>query len=329
VSYFLKSPISRIFLFLFVSTSLYSIEFSIVNKGDTIFQEIYIDYGQEHNNYYYNFGVQGLEPGARHNINIYSNEEILFCTFYLYGISQESYIIENVAIEQNSVVYILPEHYREFPEEYKDLNDPDAVYGAQPIDRNKRQPDLPDLITEDSLESRNIIDVEIFNYTNSPIFRVYLDKESVKGKENLLQKDVLQPSESITLHLPLDPGTSYDLRLMGSEKEIFSKHISLPMDADFLVFYDSDNINGTIPQKISLHNMTNEEITEVYLIDQVSSKKLELLNGKMLAPDETREILVVENYGVCDIVARTAGKRKIYIFDRNIKSDSKINISDF
>jgi len=296
-----------------------------LNKGDTIFQEIFIDYGEEHN-YYYNFGVLGLEPGARHNINIYSEEEILFCTFYFYGISQESYIIENVAIEQNSIVYILPEHYREFPDEYTDLTDPDAVYGAQPIDRSLM---FPKMIDEDSQEARNLVDLEIFNYTNSPVFRVYLDSKDTEGKENLLNTDVLLPSESITLHLPLDTETSYILKLIGPDENIFTKDISLPLDADFLVFYDSDNINGVVPRTISLENMTDEEITEVYLIDQISSKKMELLKGQVLSPDETREVLILENFEICDIVARTAGKSKIYIFDKDIRSASTIPITDF
>jgi len=328
VSFFLKSPRGRIFFFLLASAPLYSLEFSILNKGDTIFQEIYIDYGEARNNYYYNFGVLGLEPGARHTINIYSEDEILFCTFYLYGISQESYIIENVAIEQNSIVYILPEHYREFPDEYRDLTDPDAVYGATPIDRSRGFPSMPEVINEDSIESRNIVDLEIFNYTNSPIFRVYLDAGKTKGLENFLNTDVLLPSESITLHIPLDPGNEYSLRLKSSGESSFIKKISLPLESDFLVFYDSDDVNGTAPRTVSLRNNTAEEITEIFLIDQVSSRKEELLKGDILAPDETREVLVLENFGLCDIVARTAGKGKIYIFDKDIKKDSTIPISD-
>ena len=77
-------------IMLFISLPLFSLDFSILNKGDIIFQEIFIDSGIEQNNYYHNFGVQGLEPGARHNVNIFSTEEILFCSFYLYGISRKA-----------------------------------------------------------------------------------------------------------------------------------------------------------------------------------------------------------------------------------------------
>jgi hypothetical protein len=332
VSYDLNSKLSRtvfIFSLLFLTESLHSLDFSILNKGKIIFQEIYIDSGEEENNYYHNFGVQGLEPGARHNVNIYSPEEILFCSFYLYGISQESYIIENVAIEQNSIVYILPEHYREFPDEYPDLTDPDAVYGAQPIPRDRMFSDPPDLLNEDSLEPQNLVDIEVFNYTNFPVFRIFLDKEKVPGTENLLVGEVLQSSESRTLHLPLEEGKTYTLHLKGADGKTFSKTLKVPMDADFLVYYDNDRIKDFSSVIIYLQNKTDEEIIEVFLIDQIKSRKQELLMGDILDPGENREILIQENFSICDIMAKTAGKRKIYLLDHDIISEGTVTISDF
>ncbi|QEN07478.1 hypothetical protein EXM22_05535 [Oceanispirochaeta crateris] len=314
---------------LVLNLPLFSLDFSILNKGDIIFQEIYIDSGSEQNNYYHNFGVQGLEPGARHNINIYSTEDILFCSFYLYGISQESYIIENVAIEQKSVVYILPEHYREFPDAYPDLTDPDAVYGARPIERDRVFSEPPDLLNEDSLEPKNLVDIEVFNYTNYPVFRIFLDKNDDSGETNLLSREVLKPSESLTLHLPLEEEQEYKLKLKSGDGKTFIKALELPMDADFLVFYDSDSVSQFSSVLIELQNDSAEELIEVFLIDQVNAKKKELLNGIIMAPQETREILIQENYSLCDIMAKTAGMKKIYLLDQNILENKKITITDF
>ena len=242
---------------------------------------------------------------------------------------QESYIIENVAIEQNSVVYILPEHYREFPENYSDLTDPDAVYGAQLIARDRVFSDPPDLMNEDSLEQQNLVDIEVFNYTNFPVFRIFLDTEHKTGDVNLLSGEVLLPSDSQTLQLPLEEGQNYTLHLKSGDGNTFSKTMQLPMDADFVVFYDSDSIKKSSSVLIELQNKTAEEIIEVFLIDQFYSKKKELLKGVILKPEETREILVQEDFSLCDIMAKTAGKKKIYIFDHDISEDGKISISDF
>ncbi|MDC7232228.1 MAG: hypothetical protein PQJ58_03270, partial [Spirochaetales bacterium] len=267
-----------------------SLDFSILNKGDIIFQEIYIETEDDGNSYYHNFGVLGLEPGARHNIHIYSPDELLFCSFYLYGISNESYIIENVAIEQGSIVYILPEHYIEFPETYTDLNDPDAVYGAKPYDRTRHFADLPELVNEDSFEPRGMVDVEIFNYTNSPVFRVYLEQDGIALEENYLTGGVMLPSESRTLSLPVQEGSTWKIKLAGPEDIVFTKDISSDMEADFLVFYDTDNLSLINNRTVFIQNDTELELTEVYLINQETSTREELLEGEVLRPLESRGV---------------------------------------
>ena len=304
-----------------------SLDFAILNKGDIIFQEIFIDNPKEGNNYYHNFGIDGLEPGARHNIHLYNTEDILICSFYLYGISQESYIIEDVAIEENSIVYILPEHYRENPDNYSDLDDPDAVYGAKPFDRESLVPQSPDSLNSD--ESLIASSIEVFNYTNSPVFRAYLDIEEEKGETDYLEGQVLTPSESLTMELPLEEGIPYTLRLLGADGESFIKRIKLPLETDFLVFDDSDGLLDYEPVVIEVENGSNEQIVQLYIVDQESALRLELLKEEILEPLEKREILLEGEFKLCDIIARTAGMKNIYILDHNMDESRSVIITDF
>ncbi len=304
-----------------------ALDFAILNKGDIIFQEIFIENPEEGNNYYHNFGIDGLEPGARHNIHLYNSEDILICSFYLYGISQESYIIENVAIEENSIVYILPEHYREDIDSYSDLSDPDAVYGARPFDRESLIPQSPDSLNND--ESAVPSSIEIFNYTNSPVFRAYLDRGETSGETDYLEGRVLLPSESVTLELPLEDETSYTLRLLGADGESFIKPINYPMDADFLVFDDSDGLLDYEPVVIEVENGSSEQIVQLYMVDQESALRIEVLKEEILNPLEKREILLEGEFTVCDIIARTAGKKNIYILDFDLEENKTIIITDF
>lgn len=314
---------------LLIPMGLSSLDFSILNKGDIIFQEIFIETEDEGNNYYHNFGVLGLEPGARHNIHIYCPEEILFCSFYFYGISQESYIIENVAIEQSSIVYILPEHYIEFPDTYSDLTDPDAVYGAQPFSREDHFSDPPELVNEDSFEPRGLVNMEIFNYTNSPVFRIYLESDGTLLEENYLPEGVLLPSESRTLSLPLEEGKSYKIYLLGPDDKKFTKVLKTPLEADFMVFYDTDHYTVLNSKIIVLQNETDQELTEIYLIDQSSSERQEILEGEVLMPLESREVMIQGVFEICDMVAFTKERRKIYLFDLDIKKEEDLLIEEF
>lgn len=308
---------------------LSSLDFSILNEGDIIFQEIFIETGNEGNSYYHNFGVLGLEPGARHNIHIYSPDDILFCSFYLYGISQESYIIENVAIEQSSIVYILPEHYIEYPEDYSDLTDPDAVYGAQPFTRKEHFSDPPELVNEDSFEPRGLVNMEIFNYTNSPVFRVYLECDGTLLEDNFLSDGVLLPSESRTLPLPLEENKSYKIYLLGPDDMKFTKELNTPLEADFMVFYDTDHYSVLNSQIVNLKNNTNMELMEIYLIDQKTSVRYEMLEGEFLMPLESREIMIQGIFEICDIVAFTKERRKIYLFDLDLSQETDLIIDEF
>ncbi len=327
-------PISRkgvlvtVFLLL-ISANLFSLEFSILNKGDIIFQEIFIETDDVNNSYYHNFGVQGLEPGARHNIHIYSSEDFLICSFYLYGISHESYAIEDVVIEQNSIVYILPEHYIEYPDDYSDLTVPNAVYGAQPFSRNEHPFDAPEVLTEDSFIPRNNIDVEIFNYTNSPVFRVYLESGDDLSDENYLTGGVLLPSESRTLSLPLESGDLYRIHLLGPDDVKFTKEVTVPLKADFLVFYDTDNLKALETRIVSVENAGEVELVELYLIDQESGNRQELLEDEPLLPGESREVMIQGDFSVCDLVGMTKTLRKIYLFDQDIPKGAPLVISDF
>lgn len=316
-------------LLLLIPMGLSSLDFSILNEGDIIFQEIFIETGDEGNSYYHNFGVLGLEPGARHNIHIYNPDEILFCSFYFYGISQESYIIENVAIEQNSIVYILPEHYIEFPDDYSDLTDPDAVYGAQPFERKEHFTDPPELVNEDSFEPRGLVNMEIFNYTNSPIFRVYLECDGIVLENNYLLEGVLLPSESRTLPLPLEENKSYKIKLIGPDDMKFIKVLDTAADADFMVFYDTDHYSVLNSKIIILHNNTDQELAEIYLINQSSSVRFEMLEGNVLMPLENREVMVQGVFEICDLVAFTKERRKIYLFDLDLSLDENLIITDF
>ena len=309
---------------------IHALDFAILNKGDIIFQEIFIENPEEGNNYYHNFGIDGLEPGARHNIHLYSTKDILICSFYLYGISQESYVIEDVAIEENSIVYILPEHYRENPDSYADIDNPDAVYGARPIDRDSLHPlseALPPVVIEPvALPLKSI---EVFNYTNSPVFRAYLDTPDAPGEEDYLKGEVLKPSESLTLELPLEESGSYQLRLVGADSLVFTKGLQLPLEADFVVFDDSDSLKDYDPILIEIENGSHEEIVQLFIVDQETSYRKEILKEKILKPLEKREILLDEDFGICDIIARTAGKKNIYILDHDLNEDSQIIITDF
>lgn len=311
-----------------------SLDFAILNRDEIIFQEILIETNDSENNYYFNFGITGLEPGARHNIHISSTEDILFCSFYLFGISNENYAIENVAIEQNSIVYILPEHYQEEMDVYHDVDNPDAVYGASHFDRSDYF-----LVDEETPENQYKTELELFNYTNSPIFRIYClkkdpleefpekDKEN-KNTKNLLNGKVLSPQNSITLELILIPEENYSLQLRGADGVQFEKTISASSGNDFLVFYDSDKSTVWENRHLQIINNTLEELKEVFLIDQESGKRVELLEGKILEPESGLEYLLEDQMAICDIVIKTASNRKSYIFDWNILEDQVILISD-
>ena len=331
-------------MFLIFLHGICALDFAILNKGDIIFQEIFIDNPEKGNNYYHNFGVDGLEPGARHNIHLYSAEDILICSFYLYGISQESYIIENVAIEENSIVYILPEHYREDIDNYSDLSDPDAVYGARPFDRDSMLPQSPDSLGDD--DSVVLSTIEVFNYTNSPVFRAYIDRGSEKEdlssdsgeegdstgsreRQDYLDGQVLEPSESRTLELPLEENIRYSLQLLGADGESFVKEFTLPMEADFLVFDDSDGLLDYEPVVIEVENGSHEQIVQLLIIDQESALRQELLKENILDPLEKREILLEGEFSICDIIARTAGKKNIYLLDQNLDENRSIVITEF
>lgn len=318
-----------ILFLLLTAVNLYSLEFAILNKGEIIFQEIFIETDDERNSYYHNFGVQGLEPGARHNIHIYSTEDFLICSFYLYGISHESYIIEDVAIEQNSIVYILPEHYIEYPDNYSDLTVPDAVYGAQPFSRSDYPIDQSEVVTEDSFIPRNQVDIEVFNYTNSPVFRVYLEKDGEQQEDNYLTGSVLLPSESRTLPLPLDEGGKYRIHLLGPDDIRFTKEISVPLKADFLVFYDTDNLRALESRIITLENGGETGLVELYLIDQESANRQELLEEVPLEPGESREIMIQGEFSFCDIVGMTEDLKRVYLFDLDVTGDGTLLIDNF
>lgn len=316
-----------------------SLDFAILNRDEIIFQEILIETNDSENNYYFNFGITGLEPGARHNIHISSTEDMIFCSFYLFGISNENYAIENVAIEQNSIVYILPEHYREEMDVYHDVDNPDVVYGASHFDRSEYF-----LVDEETPENQYKTELELFNYTNSPIFRIYClkkdisdsenpenedEKESLeKDLENLLTTRVLNPQDSVTLELVLIPEESYCLQLRGGDGTQFEKSISASSGNDFLVFYDSDRATAWENRHLQIINNTPEELKEVFLIDQESGRRVELLEGKILEPESGFEYLLEDEMVVCDIVIKTASNRKSYIFDWNILEDQVILISD-
>ncbi|OQY33860.1 MAG: hypothetical protein B6241_06500 [Spirochaetaceae bacterium 4572_59] len=310
--------------------SAFSLDFAILNRDEIIFQEILIETNDSENNYYFNFGITGLEPGARHNIHISSTEDILFCSFYLFGISNENYAIENVAIEQNSIVYILPEHYQEEMDVYHDVDNPDAVYGASHFDRSDYF-----LVDEETPENQYRTELELFNYTNSSIFRIYCMNEDVleagsyeKDIENLLDGRVLSPQDSITLELILIPEESYSLQLRGADGVQFEKKISTSSGNDFLVFYDSDRVTAWENRHLQIINNTLEELKEVFLIDRKSGKRVELLEGKILKPESGFEYLLEDQMAICDIVIKTASNRKSYIFDWNILENQVILISD-
>ena len=325
---------NNILIFLFLLLIVYrvsALDFSILNRGEIIFQEILIETDQEDSNYYFNFGITGLEPGARHNIHISSTEDLIFCSFYLFGISNENYIIENVAIEQNSIVYILPEHYHEAAGIYDDVDNPDAVYGAHLFDRSDYA-----MLDEESPENQYKTELELFNYTNSTIFRVYctpLDNAAPEGEdvellppENLLGGKVLNPQESISLELVLVPEIRYKLQLKGPENRLFEKELDGSSENDFLVFYDSDIHRDWENIPLSIINNTEEELKEIFLIDQESGKRLEILDGDVLSPESDMEFLLTDRINLCDIIVITASDKKSYIFDWNLKENRTIEI---
>jgi len=310
-------------LLLLQAGPLPALDFSILNKGEIIFQEILIQTDLNVNSYYYNFGMQGLEPGARHNIHLNTTEDLVFCSFYLFGISNESYEIENVAIEQNSIVYILPEHYQDQPENYEGLNVPSAVYGAEFLEK-------PEIffLDEESPETQFLRDIEVFNYTNSPIFRIYLIRDAGEEIENMLTGDVLLPHDSITLSLPLPPGEEYILRLLSSDDYRFEKRIGSFIENDFLVYYDSDRLREWENIHLLFRNETTEPLSEIFLIDQDTSLRIEVLKSAELQPGEQLDFLLTEDIRLCDIIIRTGSNRKFYILDEDLEATREITIKE-
>ncbi len=327
-----RKKIILLFLVL-IGIRVSALDFAILNRGEIIFQEILIETDQEDSNYYFNFGITGLEPGARHNIHISSAEDLIFCSFYLFGISNENYIIEDVAIEQNSIVYILPEHYHEASGIYDDVDNPDAVYGAHFFDRSDYAK-----MDEESPENQYKTELELFNYTNSTIFRVYcipIDNAvagyrdtDVIPPENLLGGKVLNPQESISLELVLVPDISYKLQLKGPENRLYEKELDGSSENDFLVFYDSDMYRDWENIPLNFINTTEEELKEIFLIDQATGKRLKVLDGKVLSPKSELEFLLTDQINLCDIIVITASDRKNYIFDWNLDENRMIEIKD-
>ncbi len=331
------------------SVSLSALDFAILNKGDIIFQEIFIEIGGVDNdggpedeaapvdtgidnNYYHNFGLLGLEPGARHNIHIYAPGDFLICSFYLYGIARESYVIENVAIEENSVVYILPEHYRESPESYSGITDPDAVYGAKSFNREDGPSSRRSYWGEDVSSLENQQKLELFNYTSSPIFRVYMEAEGgadFRNTGDLLKGRVLQAQESRTLAFSVRAGDGSRLRLLGADDAVFIKVIEMPLKADFLVIYDTDRLYSLPERILSFKNSTARDFVEIIVVDQESSKRMELLKGQSLLAGEERKILFKGDFRICDIIARDPEMKKLYLFDRDLSTDCTVEFGEY
>ena len=324
--------LTGLLLLFFCTQQLSALDFAILNRGNIIFQEILIKTDQAESDYYFNFGITGLEPGARHNIHISSNDDLLFCSFYLFGISNENYVIENVAIEESSIVYILPEHYQEEIESYYDMDNPDAVYGADLFDRLEYT-----FVDEENPENQYRTEVEIFNYTNSPIFRVYCE-ETIKpeekspvengedGKDNLLHGRVLEPQGSLTVELVLIPDSEYILEIKSSDNKIFQKVLDSSGDNDFLVFYDSDRLKDWDNLSLTFINETTEELKEINLIDPVSGKRVEILNGQVLEADNKLEYLLTENILVSDIIIKTTSNNKIYLLEWDLSKNQDVQI---
>ncbi len=316
-------------LLFFQKEEIWALDFSILNRGNIIFQEILIETDQADTDYYYNFGITGLEPGARHNIHISTTEELIFCSFYLFGISNENYVIENVAIEEHSIVYILPEHYKEDMDNYHDVDNPDAVYGADFFERTEFA-----FVDEESPENQFKTELELFNYTNFPIFRIFCrdihsDNSDIKeGRDlNLLPEGkVLSPQESLTLELVLEPDITYEMILKSSEDLEFVKQLDSGLDNDFLVFYDSDRVKEWENRPLMFKNSTLEELKEIYLMDQESGNRVEVLNGSILGSGGEKEYLLTENITRADIIIKTASNSKIYIFDWDFSQNSYVEI---
>ena len=322
---------------------LKALDFSILNRGKTIFQEILIETDQADTNYYFNFGLTGLEPGARHNIHISTTEDLIFCSFYLFGIANENYVIENVAIEEHSVVYILPEHYKEEMDIYNDMDNPDAVYGADFFERTEYA-----FVDEESPENQFKTEVELFNYTNHRIFRIYYHPVTVtdtadtgqefisdSGEEgypsaevNLLEGAVLGPQESLTLELIMDPDIEYEVVLKSADNLEFKKVLNGSSSSDFLVFYDSDRVKEWENKALVFKNSTAEELKEIYIMDQDSGNRVEVLDGEILRAQEETQYLLTENITKADLIIRTASNSKIYIFDWDFSQNSRVEIQD-
>ncbi len=323
--------------------SLTALDFSILNRGKTIFQEILIETDQEETNYYYNFGLTGLEPGARHNIHISTTEDLIFCSFYLFGIANENYVIENVAIEEHSVVYILPEHYQEEMDIYNDMDNPDAVYGADFFERTEYA-----FVDEESPENQFKTEVELFNYTNYRIFRIYCHPVSdftetgmdppgdspgetpfsPEEEINLLEGRVLGPQESLTLELVMDPDVEYEVVLKSADNLEFKKALDGSSDSDFLVFYDSDRVKDWENKSLVFKNSTTEELKEIYIMDQESGNRVEVLDGKILRSQEEIQYLLTADITKADLIIKTASNSKIYIFDWDFSHNPRVEIQD-
>jgi hypothetical protein len=222
---------------------------------------------------------------------------------------------------------------------YKDMDNPDAVYGALLFDRSQHIP-----VDEVSPDNQYRMELELFNYTNSPVFRIYCVEisggseaiapeevindqiEEQHGQENLLKGRVLQPQESITLELTLLPEKEYSLQLKGPENILFEKKLNYSSSSDFLVFYDSDILSDWENLPLEIHNETVDELKEIYLIDQESGKRVEVLQGIIMAPESVHNYLLTEELKICDIIIRTASNQKLYIFDWNLLKNPLIKI---